>query len=242
MATNGNDSFLRHQAYSYMQEQLIQGRWGQNDRISEKTIADELGISRTPVREAIGKLIGEGLLYQVPSSGTFVTKPDRQSIAEMFEVRMALEGLAAEKAAELIKAPEVRELQRQLLVMRNAARAFRDTGETCMTGEILTRFITADRAMHKSLLSIADNRLAWNIVHTGRIQTLIFGLHSYERDLHHIAYTLRAHSRVLQAVKRRDGVSARQAMEAHIRNSMKDALWAYDHHDAVSHRGPTVKA
>lgn len=230
MANEGNASFLSHKAYVHLQEQLVQGRWGLNERISEKTVADELGISRTPVREAIRKMITEGLLYQVPSSGTFVTKPDRQSIAEMFEVRMALEGLAAGKAAELIKAPEVRELQRQFVIMRNASRAFRDSGERCMQGDALEKFLTADRAMHNTLLSVADNRMASNIVHNGRIQTLIFGLRSYERDLHHIAVTLRAHGRLLLAIKQRDGVMARRWMEAHIRNSMRDALVAYDHH------------
>lgn len=229
MVNEGNATFLSHTAYVHIQEQLLQGRWGLNERISEKTVADELGISRTPVREAIRKMIAEGLLYQVPSSGTFVTKPDRKSIAEMFEVRMALEGLAAEKAVDLIRAPEVRELQRQFIIMRNSARTFRDSRAESMEGEILDRFLAADRAMHKLILSVADNRMASNIVHNGRIQTLIFGLRSYERDLHHIALTLRWHGRLLQAIKQRDGELARQFMEAHIRNSMNDALRAYDH-------------
>lgn len=229
MANDGTTSFLSHQAYVYIQEQLLGGRWGLNERISEKAVADELGISRTPVREAIRKMIAEGLLYQVPSSGTFVTKPDRQSIVEMFEVRMALEGLAAGKAAELIRAPEVRELQRQFVIMRNASRAFRDSGEQFMQGQMLDRFLAADRAMHSTLLSVADNRMASNIVHNGRIQTLIFGLRSYERDLHHIAITLRSHGRLVHSIRRRDGELARQCMESHIRNSMRDALRAYDH-------------
>jgi DNA-binding GntR family transcriptional regulator len=228
MATEGNASFLSHSAYVYIQEQLVAGRWGLNDRISEKTVADELGISRTPVREAVRKMIVEGLLFQVPSSGTFVTKPDRQSIVEMFEVRMALEGLVAEKAAELIRAPEVRELQRHFTVMRNASHTFRDSGDKFMQGEALERFLTGDRAMHRMLLSVADNRMASNIVQNGRIQTLIYGLHSYDRDLHHIAITLRAHGRVLLAIKQRDGAAARHWMETHIRNSMLDAIRAYD--------------
>lgn len=229
MDKEGNASFLSHKAYIHIQEQLVAGRWGLNERISEKAIADEIGISRTPVREAIRKMISEGLLYQVPSSGTFVTKPDRQSISEMFEVRRALEGLAAERAAELIRAPEVRELQRQFVMMRNASRAFRDSGAPFMQGDVLDRFLTADRAMHNILLSVADNRMVSNMVHNGRIQSLIFGLRSYERDLHHIAVTLRAHGRILLAIKQRDAGLARQFMEAHIRNSRRDALRAHDH-------------
>lgn len=228
MIDPGNAHFLSQKAYEHLQEELIRGRWGLNERISEKSVADELGISRTPVREAIRKMISEGLLYQVPSSGTFVTKPDRQSIIEMFEVRLALEGMAAGKAVELIRAPEVRELQRQFQIMRNASRKFRDSGEEAMGGDVLERFLTADRAMHKTLLDVADNRMASNIVHNGRIQALIYGIRSYKRDLHHISITLRAHGKLLHAIRQRDGGLARQVMESHVRNSMRDALRAYD--------------
>lgn len=229
MSADGTAQFLSHKAYEHLQEELIRGRWGLNERISEKTIADELGISRTPVREAIRKMIAEGLLYQVPSSGTFVTKPDRQSIIEMFEVRRALEGLAAEKATEVIRVAEVRELQRQFAIMRHSSRVFRDSGHKYMTGDVLDRFLAADRAMHKLLLGVADNRMVSNIVHNGRIQALIYGLRSYERDLQHIVVSLRAHWKLLHAIKRRDAAQTRAAMEAHVSNSMRDALRAYDH-------------
>ena len=154
----------------------------------------------------------------------------------MFEVRMALEGLAAEKATELIRAPEVRELQRHFSVMRNASRAFRDSGDQFMAGEVLERFLSGDRAMHKMLLSVADNRMASNIVQNGRIQTLIYGLHSYDRDLHHIAMTLRAHGRILLAIKQRDRVAARHWMERHVQNSMRDAIRAYDRQNSVENQ------
>lgn len=228
MATEAIKSSLSDHAYTYIQEQLLAGRWGPSEKISEKSLADELGISRTPVREAIRRMIAEGPLYQVPSSGTFVTKPDRQSISEMGEVQMALEGLAAEKAAEVIRAPEVRELQRQFAIMRNARRVFRESGERYMRGELLERFLAADRAMHTTLLSVANNRMVSSIVDNGRIQTSIFGLWSYERDSHHITIALRSHGRLVYAIRQRDGKLARQCMETHIRASMQDALRAYD--------------
>lgn len=245
MSDDGTALFLSQKAYEYVQEQLVGGRWGLNERISEKSIADELGISRTPVREAIRKMIAEGLLYQVPSSGTFVTKPDRQSIIEMFEVRRALEGMATEKATEVIRVAEVRELQRHFTIMRHASRQFRDSGEKYMTSDVLDRFLVADRAMHKLLLGVADNRMASNIVHNGRIQALIYGLRSYERDLQHIVVSLRAHWKLLHAIKRREPLAARHHMEAHIGNSMRDALRAYDHQNRLeneaSKRSPSAR-
>ena len=117
-----------------------------------------------------------------------------------------------------------------------------DRLKTCPTNKSTVcprckRFLTADRAMHKTLLTVADNWLAWNIVHNGRIQTLIFGLHTYERDLSHIAFTLRSHGRVLRAIKQRDGASARRWMETHIRHSMRDVLRAHDRQVSVDNLG-----
>ncbi len=237
MSIEGQELSLRQKAYVHIQQNLIEGRWGLNDRISEAAIAHELGMSRTPVRDAIRRMISEGLLYQVASSGTFVTKPDRQSIAEMFEVRLALEGMAAAKAAGLVRPAEIRELQRLLTVMQNCAREFRDSAATFLVGDCLDRFIKADRETHKILLGVADNRLAWNMVHNGRIQTLIYGLHSYQRDLAHISATLLSHARILRAIRKRDGAQARHWMEVHIRNSMLDALTAYDHQEREQNPG-----
>lgn len=242
MAQQLAPSSLSEKAYSYLQEQLIRGRWGLNERISEKLLADEFGISRTPVREAIRRMTAEGLLYQVPSSGTFVTNPDRESIVETFEVRCAIEGFAAEKAANLLRASDIRELQRLFSIMLHCGRVFRDSGATHMGGETLDRYLVADRSMHAVLLTAADNRLAAQIVNNGRTQTLIYGLHSYERDLRHVANTLRSHGRVLRAVKRGDGAMARRAMEGHIRNSMRDALLAHDRRDAIERSRPRRKS
>lgn len=66
--------------------------------MSEASIAREIGVSRTPVREAIRRLQNEGVLYQIPSSGTFVAEPDRSQVIEAYEIRQTLECFAVGKA------------------------------------------------------------------------------------------------------------------------------------------------
>jgi DNA-binding GntR family transcriptional regulator len=222
---------LSNQAYEYIQRWLVDQRWGTDKRISEQQLAQELGISRTPVREAIRRLVTEGVLYQVPSSGTYVSKPDRKQIIEMYEVRQALEGSAAAKSAEVMKASDILKLRRYAGEILSVAQEFRATGEQLMYGERLQRFVTADMAFHKLLLQSADNRLALKIVTEGHLRSRVFGLWSHERDLHHVAWVWLAHARIALAVQRRNPEDARRWMEKHVRNSLNDTLTAYAHQE-----------
>ena len=81
----------------------------------ELQLAEELGVSRTPIREAIRKLELEGLVLMVPRKGAYVATFSMKDVVEVFEIRGALEGLAAALAAERITDEELEELQRQLV-------------------------------------------------------------------------------------------------------------------------------
>ncbi|MDA3926769.1 MAG: GntR family transcriptional regulator [Kiritimatiellae bacterium] len=222
---------LSNQAYEYIQRWLVDQRWGTDKRISEQQLARELGISRTPVRESIRRLVSEGVLYQVPSSGTYVSKPDRRQIIEMYEVRLALEGSAAAKSAKVMKPAEILKLRRYAEEMLSVAQEFRATGDQLMHGERLQRFVTADMAFHRLLLLNADNRLALKIVTEGHLRSRVFGLWSHERDIHHVAWVWLAHARIAMAVQQRNPTDARRWMEKHVRNSLNDTLTAYAHQE-----------
>jgi DNA-binding GntR family transcriptional regulator len=224
-------STLSNQAYEHIQRWLVDQRWGTDKRISEQQLARELGISRTPVRESIRRLVSEGVLYQVPSSGTYVSKPDRRQIIEIYEIRVALEGSAAAKSAEVMKPADVIRLCRYADEMLAEIKEFRSTDDTLMQGERLQRFITADMAFHRLILKSADNRLAQKIVTEGHLRSRVFGLWSHERDLHHLAWVWLAHSRVARAIQHRNPTEAKRWMEKHIRNSLKDTLTAYAHQE-----------
>ena len=222
---------LSNQAYEYIQSWLVDQRWGTDKRISEQQLARELGISRTPVRESIRRLVSEGVLYQVPSSGTYVFKPDRRQIIEIYEIRVALEGYAVAKSAELMKPADVIKLHRYAEEMLTEIREFRATGNKLMQGEQLHRFVAADMAFHRLILLNAENRLALKIVIEGHLRSRVFGLWSHERDLHHLAWVWLAHARITLAVQHRNPADAKRWMEKHIRNSLKDTLTAYAHQE-----------
>lgn len=219
---------LAQRAYEHLQDQLWSGGLTAGEKISEARLAAELGMSRTPVREAIRRMETEGVVTQIASSGTYVTVPQRSEIVEAYEVRMAIESFAVRKATRRMKPAQVVELQKRCDQMRAAIGEFRDSGKPVMMGEPLRRYLNADLAFHLLLLKAADNRRALTIFGDVNLRSAIFGCRSHQRDLHHVAWVWLLHARVARAVRRRDAHAAERWLEAHMRASMNAALDAYD--------------
>jgi len=106
---------LREMVFESLREAIILGRLKPGERLMEIQLAEEMGVSRTPVREAIRKLELEGFVVMVPRKGAYVAGVSVKDIADVFEVRSALEGLAAGLAAERITEEEMEELEKVIL-------------------------------------------------------------------------------------------------------------------------------
>lgn len=219
---------LSERAYQAIQRQLIEGAFKAGDRISEQTLARELGFSRTPVREAIRRLVEEGVLRQVPSSGTYVADHDRGLIVELYEVRRALECMAVTRAAKRLSPLKRRKLQSLCDLMHESVRSLRDTRSRLLQGEALEQFLKADLAFHMLILQAAGNRTATKIVSDLRVRKRVFGFHTHDRDLYHAARVWGYHARITRALMRRDARAARYWLDRHIRQSLRDALAAFD--------------
>ncbi len=221
-------SKLAQLAYEHLQEQLWSGGLAAGEKISEAKLAADLGMSRTPVREAIRRMESEGVVTQVASSGTYVMVPERAAIVEAYEVRMAIEGFAVRKATRRMKPAQVIELQKLCDEMRGAIRDFRDSKAAMLTGQALRRYLNADLAFHVLLLKAAENRRAMAIFGDVNLRSAIFGCHSHQRDLRHVAWVWLQHARVARAVRQRNPEAAQRRLEAHMQASMNAALEAYD--------------
>ena len=202
-------------------------------RISEARLAAELKISRTPVREAIRRLSNEGVLHQIPSSGTFVRQPHRAQVIEAYEVREALECFAIRKAVRQMTPRQRTELALYSEKMHSAVIAFRDSPNPVMEGETLRGFLTADLGFHLSILRAAENHSVMKIVGDVHMRNRSFGFRTHFRDLHHVAWVWLIHARIARAVRKHDARQAVRLMRRHIRESLKDALEAFDRQLAV---------
>jgi DNA-binding GntR family transcriptional regulator len=219
---------LSQQAYQYIQGMLLSFELNGATRVSEHTLAKKMRISRTPVREAIRRLQDEGVLYQVPSSGTYVSRPSRKQVVEMYELRLALEVMAVAKAARRMTRVRQFEMDASVERMRAGARAFRDSGQSIMEGEPLRQFLSGDLDFHRLIMTGGANTTAYKIINDVHVRHAIFGFRTHRRNLRHVARALLCHARVAAAVHRQDPKAARKHLRAHIRQSLRAALAAYD--------------
>lgn len=144
-------------AYERIRTAIVEGRFALSQRLIEQSIAEELELSRTPIREAIRRLEAEGLVVSERNKGAFVRPTNREEIADLYEVRARLEGLAAELAAS-------RATPDDLDRIRRAAHAFSVAAESDAAEDDLDRVRSlnlTNKQLHAAILEASHNeRLA----------------------------------------------------------------------------------
>lgn len=215
-------------AYRLITKKLTSSELVPGQKISEQRIASECGISRTPVREAIRRLTEEGVLYQIPSSGTYVARMDRRQLIDSYEIRMAIECFALDHAIRNLTKETRQELRRLCDEMHAIVVKLRTKRLKVLDGPPLVTFLSADLSFHLLLLKAAGNRMALKIVNNAYQRNQFFGHHSHRRDLQHLSWVWMHHSKIERAIRRGDAESARRWLRAHISRSLTDALAAFD--------------
>ena len=111
---------LRELVFEKLREAIVDGTLPSGERLMEVQLAEDLGVSRTPVREAIRRLEMEGFVVMTPRKGAYVSGFSLKDITDVFEIREALEALAASLAAERISEEQVADLHRHLELFEKA--------------------------------------------------------------------------------------------------------------------------
>ena len=224
---------LRDQAYKHIHGKLLAGELPAGQVISEHSLAKEIGISRTPVREAIQRLEQEGILEQVPRYGTIVRRPERRDLEELYQLREALEPYAVARATHHLSSEDLSTLGKLCDEIRNIATTLKNDPSKGLDATLMRRLLSADLGFHMVLLRASGNRRLMKIIADSRMLTRIFGTPRQEHDLAVLEETYRFHSEILEAVKVGRAEFAQQLMAEHIRASMKEALDHYDRAQAA---------
>ncbi len=147
---------LSRQAYDILLHNIVSQRfkWGQKLQINE--LAEQLGISRTPVKEALNLLAAEGLIELIPQVGTFVKSFTRHEIAEIFDIRRALEVLAAESLLDHMVPPDLVRLE---TLVTNMEAAFKK-------GTDLLSYVHRNYEFHETLVQLSGNRRLLRVYQT----------------------------------------------------------------------------
>ncbi len=223
------DGSLHEKAYAFIQEQILTGRLAAGAAISEVALARQIGVSRTPVREAIGQLVAEGFLERIPGRGVVVVQPTREDLVELYELREALEVYAVDKVARQRPNPsETAHLREACDEIRRMADELRRSNRERLDEAEMQRFLATDLKFHMLLLRLAGNRRIMKVVADTRLLTRIFSYRREGHDALQLESIHRYHSQILDAVEAGDPATAAERLREHIRVSRQERLDAYD--------------
>jgi DNA-binding GntR family transcriptional regulator len=197
-------------AYMRIRQAIVEGKYLPGQRLIEQRVGEEIGLSRTPVREAFRRLEAEGLLTSELNRGATVRDVSEVEIRDIYQLRSLLEGLVAERAAERAT-PELSEELRASAVAFEAAIP---PGEVCDVRE-LRRLSEANAVFHSTLLRMADHRRLSQIL--GRTVDIPLVFQAFRQfDRSERVRSAMFHHLIADAVSAGEGARAANLMREHI--------------------------
>ncbi|MEM1444328.1 MAG: GntR family transcriptional regulator [Verrucomicrobiota bacterium] len=207
-------------AYRHIRQKLLDGSVPPGSRLSYGTIGKEIGVSATPVREAVGQLASEGFVELVPQLGAIVRELTREEAVELYELREAMESYAAARAAERISDRQLGELTELLEKSSALVERVRSSGKPVADKGIAKKFHALDLAFHMTVIEASRNRRMLKVVGDSHILTRIFQADRHEFHLAILDATQKEHEAIADAIQSRDSAKSHDAMQTHIRNSL----------------------
>lgn len=206
---NMNDFLpLRDVVFNTLRQAILRGELQPGERLLEIHLANKLGVSRTPIREAIRKLELEGLVLMIPRKGAVVAEITEKSLRDVLEVRRALEELAVKLACEKIQDEEIEEL-------KAAAKAFE---KALGTGDV-TVYAEADVKFHDIIYRTTDNQRLIQLLYNLREQMYRYRVEYLKREEVHETL-LEEHQHIIEMIEKRDEERAVEAVCKHIDNQV----------------------
>jgi DNA-binding GntR family transcriptional regulator len=220
---------IGEKAYLYLRGRILSGELPPGAAVSEASIARQLGNSRGPLREAVRRLTAEGFLRQAPNGGSVVVEFSRRDVAELYELREALEVYAAGKAAEhKLADSEAAAMKRavdDVLLLRDELEA---SAQSHLGSEEMRRFIRIDLQFHTLLVRAAANSRILKVVADTRVLLNVFALRRAGHNAAQLTQIHRYHSDILAAIFRGDPQQAMSLIGEHIRVSREERLKEHD--------------
>ena len=211
----GTEKSLRGQVFDKIRSDILNGKYKRGEELVESSIGKELGISRTPVREAIRQLELEGLVQLVPKKGAFVTGISEKDVRDIYLIRARLEGLAARMAAKNIT-PELLDAMEETVVL----------SEYHAKKEHYEQVCEMDSKFHKLLYKASGSRI---LEHT------LTDFHQYVQRVRMASIMKKRrmeksndeHDAILTAIREHDEEKAELVATRHISNTVEN-LKNYD--------------
>lgn len=200
----------RERAYQGIAELIAESKLDPGEPVTERGLAEQLGIGRTPIREAIRELVRDGALEVHPARGTCVRAISLQDLGELFDVRHALEGLAVYRAAELGPTEKLSAYGHRL---RSVGRRFNHT-----------KAFDLGVDFHVEMFRAARNRLLIDTYMPIKLRYRLASAFAQTHDREWIRRSVDEHLAILEAIEKRDPALAQRRMQEHLTHSFQCRL------------------
>lgn len=184
-----------------LESQIIEGSRAPGVRLDERSLAEEFGVSRTPVREAIRNLASMGLIEDLGRRGIVVAKPTAATVLDAFLVVAELEGIATRLAAQRIQPIQLQEA--------------RDANDRCAAAQTVTAFNEANMSLHNAIIAGSQNQLLQDQLRSARPITFPYR-HHLTHAPGYMARSVEEHAMVINAIAAGQTTAAQAAMTSHV--------------------------
>ena len=191
---------LRIQVFNTLEDAILNGSYKEGDSLNELRLSKSLGVSRTPVREALMQLELEGLVKNIPNKGAVVVGISEQDVEDIYEIRIRTEGLAARLCAEKITDEELEELE-QCMALQEYYLKKQDSAKEM--GEL-------DGEFHRIIFAASKSR---------PLQNVLTSFHNYVCVTGRAEESVSEHRAILEAITKHDGELAEKLTAEHIKNA-----------------------
>lgn len=203
---------LRDVVFNTLRQAILRGELKPGERLMEIQLANKLGVSRTPVREAIRKLELEGLVLMVPRKGAEVAEITEKSLKDVLEVRKALEELAVQLACEKITKEDIQELEK-------AGEDFKKV----LKSRDITEIAEADVRFHDVIYMATDNQKLISLLNNFREQMYRYRVEYLKKEEVH-TQLIAEHDAIVESVAKRDKERATSIVCQHIDNQVNTVV------------------
>ncbi|MCI5517343.1 MAG: GntR family transcriptional regulator [Roseburia sp.] len=201
---------LGSRVFHKIREGILSGKYAANEELKEKNIGDELGVSRTPVREALRQLELEGLVSIIPNKGAYVVGLSKKDIRDIYEMRSLLEGLCAKWAAVNVTEEQLNELEENIFL--SEFHAGKQNWE---------QMVELDNRFHEILYLASGSK---------ELKHILTDYHQYVQRVRKVTLaeakrvqeSTEEHKVIVEALKKHDPEKAEEAATIHIRNTVSN--------------------
>lgn len=203
------DPSLRGRVYESIREDILGGRYAQNTELKEAAIGAELGVSRTPVREALRQLELEGLVKIIPNRGAYVNMITSKDVQDIYVIRAMLEGLCARWATEEITPEQLDGMEETLCLTEYHTRK-----------ENYEKLYELDSLFHEQLYSASGSRI---------LNHVLSDFHDYVKKVRKVTIASQSrsvksteeHRAIFEAIKEKDADRAEELAKQHVKRTIE---------------------